>query len=207
MSKARLEAFSDGVFAIAITLLIIEVKVPHVEEGRSLLDALVDQWPQFAAYAVSFAIIGIIWVNHHHVMGEVTRVTHELTFINLALLAAVAFLPFPTALLAEYVTAGDEQARVAAVVYSATMLALASWFLLLWVDVVRRNLHDPRIDAAGLQRRIRRGLIGPAAYVVTVAVALVSPLAVLALHALIAVFYAFDTAAGDLPPERTAPAG
>jgi uncharacterized membrane protein len=207
MTKGRLEAFSDAVFAIAITLLVIEIHVPHVGPGESLLDALADQWPEYAAYAVSFAIIGIIWVNHHHVMTEVAWVDQKLTFINLGLLSAIAFLPFPTALLAEYVREAGSQSEVAAVVYSATMLVLATWFVLLWVYIARRGMYVPGIDAAGLRRRLRRALVAPSAYVVTVAVAFVSAPAVLILHAVIAVFYAFDTAAGEVRPGPAADPG
>jgi uncharacterized membrane protein len=85
MRRGRLEAFSDGVFAIAITVLVLEIPVPRVDQG-GLPDALLDQWPNYAAYAVSFAIVGIIWINHHAVFGYVERVDRGLLFLNLNLL-------------------------------------------------------------------------------------------------------------------------
>ena len=102
MPKTRLEAFSDGVFAIAITLLIIEVRVPDSHAGDLARD-LANQWPSYAAFVVSFAIIGIIWVNHHDIFERIVTVDRPLLFLNLLLLLTVAFLPFPTALLGDYI--------------------------------------------------------------------------------------------------------
>src|SRR4051795_10160430 len=99
--RGRLEAFSDGVMAIAITLLILDVKVPLAEEGRLAHD-LAHQWPSYAAYVVTFLVIGIIWVNHHVLFERAAAVTRPIFYLNIFLLMGVAFLPFPTALLAEY---------------------------------------------------------------------------------------------------------
>lgn len=103
--SGRVEAFSDGVFAIAITLLILEIKVPE-GAGEHLWTALGAQWPSYAAYVVSFLVIGIMWANHHTVFGYVARVDRTLLFLNLLLLLVVAALPWPTALLAEYLREG-----------------------------------------------------------------------------------------------------
>ena len=108
----RTVALSDGVFAIAITLLIIEVRVPDSEAGELARD-LANQWPTYAAYVVSFAIIGIIWVNHHDIFERIATVDRSLLFLNLGLLLTVAFLPFPTALLGDYIRQGDN-AHIAA---------------------------------------------------------------------------------------------
>ena len=194
VSKSRLEAFSDAVFAIAVTLLVIELAVPDVHEGESLANALADEWPHYAAYAVSFAIVGIIWVNHHHVMDEVARVTRGLTYLNLGLLSTVAFLPHPTAVLAEYVQVGGSRSHVAAAVYSGTLLVMSLWFLLFWMHVVRARLHDPGIAGAGLRRRTRRAFIAPVAYAVVLGIAFVSAPLALGMHAAIAVYYTVDTA-------------
>jgi uncharacterized membrane protein len=101
MTRARVEAFSDGVFAIAITLLVLDIPVPQVARGQ-LGDALLDNWPDYAAYVVSFAIIGLIWINHHAVFGYVERVDRGLLFLNLNLLLWTALIPWPTRLLAEF---------------------------------------------------------------------------------------------------------
>src|SRR3954469_17222873 len=105
MSTDRLETFSDGVFEIAVTLLILEIGVPHVARG-DLAHALVKLWPSYATYVVSFFTIGIIWVNHHSQFMQIERADRVLLFLNLYLLMWVAFIPFPTALLAEYLRAG-----------------------------------------------------------------------------------------------------
>src|SRR5436309_13539589 len=98
MRTNRVEAFSDGVLAMAITLLILEISVPDVK-GDDLLDALGHQWPSYVAYVVSFLTIGIMWVNHHALFDHIRIVDRGLLFVNLFLLLAIAFVPFPTALL------------------------------------------------------------------------------------------------------------
>src|ERR1700710_2043054 len=114
MRVGRLEAFSDGVFAIVITLLILEIKVPKHAEG-DLGHALAKQWPQYVAYLLSFLIVGIIWLNHHATFNLLARTDHGLQVLNLMLLLPVSVLPWPTAVLAEYTrdgTAGDRRVAV-----------------------------------------------------------------------------------------------
>jgi uncharacterized membrane protein len=143
MTTARLEAFADGVFAIAATLLIIDVGLPeHLEQslGRELLDI----WPQYLAYAISFATIGIIWVNHHAVLAQVGRADRLFLFLNLGLLT-VAFIPFPTRVLAEFVR--TDNGRAAALVYGVTMVAMSVTFLSVWLYASRgRRLLRPDAD-------------------------------------------------------------
>src|SRR4051794_19079406 len=98
----RVEAFSDGVFAIAITLLVLDVRVPEDLEHGGLWRALGHIWPSYAGYAVSFFAIGIMWVNHHDLFSTVARVDRRLLFLNLAILGLIGFLPFPTAILARF---------------------------------------------------------------------------------------------------------
>src|SRR5438046_848423 len=118
VGKARLEAFSDGVFAIAITLLVLTIPTPN--DFRNLGDALTDQWPAYAAYLVSFAVIGIMWLNHHTVFGHFGRVDRNLVYLNLVLLATVVFVPYPTGVFGEALQRGHGE-RVAAVFYSIVM--------------------------------------------------------------------------------------
>ncbi|MBA2712872.1 MAG: DUF1211 domain-containing protein, partial [Rubrobacteraceae bacterium] len=119
MSTNRTEAFSDGVFAIAATLLVLELKIPHAESG-GLLGALLEQWPSYATYVVSFLTIGIIWVNHHAILDRTRRVNRALLFINLIFLMVVAAIPFPTAVFADYLKEGHDE-RLAAAIYGGTM--------------------------------------------------------------------------------------
>src|SRR5258705_10432771 len=153
----RLEAFSDGVFAIAITLLILDVAVPpqsETPEGE-LARALAHEWPSYFAYLVSFLVIGIIWVNHHSLFAKVRLVGRVALFANLPLLLTVAAIPFPTHLLSEYLTQGVNS-HTAAAIYSGTMFAMGSAYSLLWLSVSRdaRLLHIP-VDPATRRATLR----------------------------------------------------
>ena len=191
MSRGRLEAFSDGVFAIAITLLVLEIPVPDVEPG-ALPDALLDQWPSYAAYVVSFATIGIIWTNHHAVLGYVDRVDRSLLYLNLNVLLWIALIPWPTDLLAEYMQAGGSNERAAALVYALIMTLMGVSFGSLWMSVARRAQAGAatRLEPAAARSRTRRFVIGAPIYAVSVGLALISAPACLAVNALLAVYYA-----------------
>jgi uncharacterized membrane protein len=192
----RLEAFSDGVFAIAITLLIIEVRPPNSAPGE-LAGDLVSIWPSYAAYVVSFAIIGIIWVNHHQIFAGVTGVDRPLLFLNLLLLLTVAFLPFPTALLGEYIREGDN-AHTAAAVYSLNMTVIGLAFIAMWSYLARvPSLLAPEMGAEGARRARRAAMIGPIAYGLTIPLAFVSPVGCLIVYAALALYFAISyTVAG-----------
>ncbi|MGH2686033.1 MAG: TMEM175 family protein [Actinomycetota bacterium] len=203
MQTSRLEAFSDGVFAIAITLLVIEVRVPHAEDGE-LAHALVEQWPSYAAYAISFAVIGIMWVNHHALMDLVARVDRPLLFLNLMLLMFIAFMPFSTALLAEHLVAPSQDAHVAAAVYSGNGVLNAIGFNVIWRYIVRdARLLQEHLDVAQLRTRTRRFSLGLVIYPLTVALSFVSAPLTLGVHAAIAAYYVVDqlTASPTLSPE------
>jgi uncharacterized membrane protein len=202
MPKTRLEAFSDGVFAIAITLLIIEVRPPDSATGE-LAGDLVSLWPSYAAYVVSFAIIGIIWVNHHDIFGRIITVDRPLLFLNLLLLLTVAFLPFPTALLGEYIRQGDN-AHIAAAVYGANMTAIGLAFIAMWTYLARvPALLVPEVGAEGARRARRAATIGPVVYGVSIALAFVSPVACLIVYAALALYFAISfTVAGRAEGEQ-----
>jgi uncharacterized membrane protein len=188
-TTTRLEAFSDGVIAIAITLLILEVKIPHVRAG-DLASALGDQWPSYLAYALTFVVIGIMWMNHHRAFELIARVDRGLMFVNLAMLMGIAFLPFPTALLADYVVDGGSNAQVAAAIYSVTMTLIGLTFLAIWLYLDRhRELLAPGVDPAVIPGSIRRTLPGPCLYGASIALAFVSPEACLVVYALLAAYF------------------
>jgi TMEM175 potassium channel family protein len=184
-------AFSDGVFAIAITLLVLEIPVPKVEHG-GLADALLDGWPSYAAYVVSFATIGIIWVNHHAVFGYFRRVDRGLLYLNLNLLLWVALIPWPTRLLAEYMLAGGADERAAALVYSLTMTLMGISFGGMWLYITRRPevVAVARLTPAEVSSRTRRFVIGAPLYALSIGLALVSAPACLATNAFLALYYA-----------------
>jgi uncharacterized membrane protein len=188
MPTSRTEAFSDGVFAIAITLLIIEVRPPESEAGELARD-LAHQWPSYAAYVVSFAIIGIIWVNHHDIFERITTVDRPLLFLNLLLLLTVAFLPFPTALLGEYIRKGDN-AHVAAAVYGANMTLIGLAFIAIWTYLARvPALLTTGLGSEEARRSRRAAAIGPVVYGLSIPLAFVSPVACLVLYAAVALYF------------------
>jgi uncharacterized membrane protein len=131
MSKARLEAFSDGVFAIAVTLLVLEIKVPPSGGAEALVHGLLELWPSYVGFAVSFITIGIIWVNHHAVLTTIHSVDRALLFKNLLLLLTVSFIPFPTAVMAEYLRAESGQ-DVAVAFYAGSFFVMGLAFRQLW---------------------------------------------------------------------------
>jgi len=192
-TTARLEAFSDGVLAIAITLLILEVRPPTVEEG--LARALLDQWPRYVSYVVSFLTVGIVWVNHHALFARINRVTRPLLFLNLLLLMAVSFLPFPTALLGEYLAAGHEQGTAAAV-YSLNLGAINLAFAVMWVYLIRRPDLVEAAWRAHLNRSLARSAVGLAGYGAAAGLALLGHAALaVAVCALVAGYFVFPARA------------
>jgi uncharacterized membrane protein len=190
--NARLEAFTDGVLAIAITLLTLDLKVPPHGPGRPLSEVLLHQWPAYLAYLVSFLVIGIIWVNHHAMFRLIERVDRKLLFLNLMLLLVVAAIPFPTALLAEYLNAGRDS-HTAAAVYSGAMLAMALAFLAMWWYAAHRaHLLHSQIDQTQARAATRRFGAGPLIYLATVGLSFVNATATLVTHLVIALYYCFD---------------
>ena len=185
---SRLETFADGVMAIAITLLILEVRVPHVPGGR-LGHALVEQWPSYAGYLVSFLTIGIIWVNHHHMFKLIERVDHGFLMLNVVFLIPIAFLPFPTALVADYIRDPDGR-TVAAITYGLTMVCLAVMFNVVWNYASgKRHLLVDGVSDAFIRKARRNYLAGPTVYSVATIVALFNAFASLAIFAALAVYW------------------
>ncbi|MEU4193265.1 TMEM175 family protein [Kribbella sp. NPDC026611] len=188
----RLEAFSDGVFAIAITLLVLELKSPHLEEGERLWPALVNEWPQFAAYLTSFAILGVMWINHHSMFRQIQRADRGLMFLNLFLLLWVTLLPFPTSLFAEHLRHESSNARVAGAVYSATLTLAAIAFSLIWWHVLRRHLVEHTMSAAEVRTSLVRYSFGSVVYAATIGISFISPSATLLIVFLLALYYGFE---------------
>jgi uncharacterized membrane protein len=190
----RLEAFSDGVMAIAITLLVLDLRVPSTAEAdrSGLAVALAHQWPAYAAYLISFLVVGIIWVNHHAMFTLVRQVDRPVLFANLALLLVVSLIPFPTRLLAEYLTSGAG-AHTAAAVYSATMFGMAVAFTGLWWAITRNaQLLHAHPDVAAGRAALRRFSLGMIIYAGCIALSFVNAYLTLGVHGALAVFYCFD---------------
>lgn len=183
----RLEAFSDGVFAIAATLLVLQVAVP--EDSTDLLRTVLHQWPAFLAYAISFATILIMWINHNMIMRQIGHADHGFKVLNGLLLMAITFMNYPTALLARYLTTPQE--RDAALIFNGTYVLLGILFLALWRYASHRGRllsrqADPRLVAA-ISRSYRAGWV---VYLVATLVALVSVPISLAINAGLALYWA-----------------
>ena len=183
----RIEAFSDGVIAIAITLLVLDVRVPRREGNGDLWRGLSDLWPSYVGFGLSFVIIGIIWANHHEMFGYIARADRALVLINLLFLLCVGFLPFPTALLAEYL--GHAGERLAVNVYSGWMLATALSFCLLWWYPRHAGLLDPTANQQAVKDMVRTFRLGPPSYVAAFLLSFVSTWACLILLAALALTY------------------
>jgi uncharacterized membrane protein len=192
MKIARLEAFSDGVLAIAITLLVLDL---HLTDGsdKSIGRQLADQWPSYLAYLVSFVVIGIMWVNHHALFQHVAHVDRALMFLNLGLLLVIAVLPFPTSVAAEGLRRGGNDAKVALFTYSLAQVLIALAFSAIWVYIVRKpGIRQQPMSAVDQRASIRRFSAGLVAYLLLCGLAFVSPIATLIGHGLVAVYYAFE---------------
>jgi uncharacterized membrane protein len=183
---ARVEAFSDGVFAVAITLLIFDLKVPSVPAGQ-LAAALFRQWPTYAAFLLSFSFIGIMWVNHHRLFNHIRKSDNGLLFLNLLLLLGITFVPFPTALLAAHYGTADR--TVAAAVFNCTYVVLAVFFNVLWHHAVRAGLLDAATHESA-DAISQQYAVGPIAYLVCLGLTWVSVPASLILNIGLAVFFA-----------------
>ena len=170
----RMEAFSDAVFAIAITLLVLEVGVPE-DSGQDLLKDILDQWPAYLAYLVSFASIGAVWSAHVVITEFIGRVTTTLTRLNLLLLMVVAFLPYPTELLAHYIEQ-DTQERVAVTFYGGNLVACALLIAVMWRYAAGAGLV--RGDAAREDIRTLSGRLTPslAGYLAMIGLGLFFPI-------------------------------
>ena len=162
----RLEAFSDGVFAIAITLLALELKVPHIEAGQitstAVISGLAHQWPSYFAFITSFFTVLIMWVHHHAIFRLVRRADVTLLFANGFLLMLVTVVPFPTALVAEYLRTS---AAAAACTFYAGFFVLISigFWVLLWA-AFRQKVLDPEAKLATVERLRRSYRFGPPLY-------------------------------------------
>ena len=202
MDRSRLEAFSDGVFAVAITLLALDLTVAGPTGHGSLTDQLHDKWPAFLAFLISFFMIGIIWVNHHVLVRSITKVDRTLLFLNLVLLLFVVLIPFATATEADYFPGNDGSARLAMVLYAGVFLGMSVGFS----AIFEWTLHGQRVyQPLPPERHWRaraRFVGGGLVYVVAIIVATFNAVAAFVLIALTAVYYiAEQTPASPGPPD------
>ena len=188
---SRIEAFSDGVFSIAITLLILEIKVPG-RQVSNLAQALLAQWPSYLAFLLSFAFIGIMWINHHRMFNHIRKSDDALLVLNLLLLLGVCVVPFPTEVLATHLGGAGEKA--AALLYNGIFLVVAILFNVLWRYVVARQLYDRNVSAAAAASITRQYAYGPLMYLICFALVWLDVRASIAGNIALALFFALPPA-------------
>jgi uncharacterized membrane protein len=197
MTTTRLESFSDGVLAVAITLLVLNIDLPQLNKGESLGHGLAGNWPVYAAYVVSFLTIGIIWINHHVMIGRLREADRTIMFLNLLLLMSIAVLPFATKLMAAYLRHTSGQ-HLAAAIYSGTFLVMSVFFS--WLNSHILLVKHPKLKhPLSVERRrqiLARTLSGLVPYAIATALAVVSSYVTLAICGAIAIFYALPVGSG-----------
>jgi uncharacterized membrane protein len=195
----RLEFFSDAILAIAITLLVFNIRV-HPRHPSGLAHALGQLWPSYLAYALSFCTIGLVWISHHSMFRRIGAVDRPLLMINLSLMAFVAFLPFPTGVLAQYARLGGSPQEYSTMLYALTMTAIGVSFLGLWVYLRSHpHLFLGPVETSSLTRSIRISAVIPVAWAATAALAFVLPDACYVIWFLITVYIGLGPATRRIP--------
>jgi len=191
VDRGRLEAFSDGVFAVAITLLALNLFLAGPGHGP-LLRQVADHWPSFVAYLISFFMIGVIWVNHHALVRNIAIVDRTLLFLNLALLLFVVLIPFATGTMAMYLTAGDLDAKVATAMYGAVFEAMGLSFAAIFAWTLHEGRTHQAVPAKARRSAWWRFTVGNLVYALAIVVAFVSAPVALGIIGLVAVYYVFE---------------
>ncbi len=190
LSTNRIEAFSDGVFAVAITLLVINLQVPQITSSlvsSELVPKLGELWPKFLSYALSFVIVGIYWVAHHNTFHYIKRSDRTLLWLNILMMMCIVFIPFPTALLGQY----PEQ-QISVIIYGGTLVITGFVLQLLWwYTTSNHRLVGKEIDPQLVQRATRRNLTAPLIYLLAIGISLFSVPTSLILFILVPVYYIF----------------
>lgn len=199
MGKTRLEAFSDGVLAVAVTLLVLDLHVDAA--GGSLGAQLRHEWPSFVAYVLSFFIIGVIWVNHHALFALAARIDRPLLFYNLLLLMWVTTIPFTTSTLASFLRSGGSDTRWAVVLYGSSMEGMAVSFTLILAYLLRHQLVVRPVSRAEGRAAVRRFGLGTFVYPAVMLIGLVWPIVMLVVYGALTVYYIVEQTP-ILPGER-----
>lgn len=200
----RLEAFSDGVFAVAITLLALDLQVPKLGEHATALavaSALTHNWPSYLAFVTSFFTVLILWVNHHAIFRLVQKTNARLLFANGLLLMLTTVVPFSTSLVTDYLR--FPAAKLACAVYGGVFVLMSLAFNLLWYGVLAdRTLLRPDASAEVIQRINRNYWVGTPAYVVAAAGAFISPYVTIGICTALWIFWSF-TGRGECDDEMS----
>lgn len=194
LSKTRVEAFSDGVFAIIVTLLVLEIKVPHIERHESVGEleaALLGLMPKILSWIISFLIVCVIWVSHHHLLAQIERVTHRLFWLNALLLLWCSFIPFPTALMGDYL-----ENPLASFAFGCILALMGLMFTLIrWYTLTNPHVLKQPVNLQHYRRAATRSvLFGPVLYLLGGALAFVHPWLALTVFAFIPLYFIFYNA-------------
>jgi uncharacterized membrane protein len=192
VDKGRLEAFSDGVLAVAITLLVLDLHLDVSSGHEAVATQLRDEWPSFAAYFMSFIFIGVIWVNHNALLALAARIDRVLTFYNLMLLMFVTTMPFTTATFAGFLREGGTDARWAVVLYGISTEGMAISFTVILARMVNHGLLAHPVDPAIGRKAVFRFGLGALTYPVATLIGLLSPPAMLLAYTATAAYYMFE---------------
>lgn len=189
MSKHRVEAFSDGVFAIAITILVLNIKVPELSPGAiqhgGLWRMVIDQWPKLLSYVISFGIVGLYWVGHHLMFHYIKHTDRVFLFLNNIYLMVIAFMPYPAALLGQY---GNEQAAIA--IYGGTLITAGLMYTMLWrYATSHHRLVDPRLSDRLIHLVNKIILAAPLVYLLAIGLSFIQPRLSLVIYFIIPLFY------------------
>jgi uncharacterized membrane protein len=187
LRTGRLEAFSDGVFAIAVTLLVLDLAVP-ASASKHLLRSIAELWPSYLAYVASFSTIGATWLGHNAITEYLERVNTVFVRLNLLLLLVVSFLPFPTRLFADYI-GQDSNERVAATIYGLTFLLASTLLLVLWRYALHAGLVRPDAEDEEIQLLTQRLTPGLGGYVALIIAGIFVPIIAVIGYLVIAFFY------------------
>ncbi len=175
LTTTRLEFFSDAVFAIAITLLVLAITVPELSKEAisrgELLPAILNLWPKFLSYAISFSVIGIFWVGHHIMFHYIKRSDRTLLWLNTVFLMSVSFIPFPAALIGEY-----GSSRVAVILYGGTLVVAGLLFEFIWFYAsTGHRLVDKQLDEKLIRKASKIVLVAPVVYTIAILFSFINP--------------------------------
>lgn len=196
MSLTRVEALSDGLFSIALTLLVLDIKVPHLadaENATALVRALLNQWPVYLSYAIAFLTLGSVWIAHHQMLKFVARTTRTLQVLNIVFLMFVTITPFTTSLLAEYLQQPNKLG-IAAFVYGLGWVLQGVSQLVLWFYLRKQHLLRHSLTAAKIASATRTYMTGTMFGAVATALALLVPIVSVVIYGLVALLYVLPLA-------------
>ena len=197
MEKGRLEGLSDNVFAVAMTILVFDLRLPSSDAKGGFAKFFDVRWPHYLAFVITFALIAMIWVRHHWIFRQLRILDSALLVLNMALLALIIFLPFTTSALASYLRADTRDELLAVLVYGLAVVAVSVVLAAMWLWAsTHRNLLHPGVSDDDVRRVSKRVLVSPLFYVAGFAISSVSVATAMVVYVLIALSYLWQPQTG-----------